>query len=112
MTHSLPDWPRVDHPFAAMSVVVVVVVVVVPIAYAPARCALHLCMPRTLGSVWRSQDSMCKLRGLASWALPLERAFAHVCQEVGALVARNLRLADMNIEVPVSDDCRALVPFR
>ena len=39
---------------------------------------------------------------LASRALPLERAVAHVCQETGARVARNVRQADMNIDVPVS----------
>ena len=43
---------------------------------------------------------------LASRALPLERAVARVCQEAGAQVARNVRLADMNIDVPVSDDRR------
>ena len=42
---------------------------------------------------------------LASRALPLERA-SRVCQEAGARVARNVRLADMNIDVPVSDDRR------
>ena len=43
---------------------------------------------------------------LASRALPLERAAARVCQEAGARVAHNVRLADMNIDVPVSDDRR------
>ena len=43
---------------------------------------------------------------LASRALPLERAVARVCQETGAGVARNVRLADMNIDVPVSGDRR------
>ena len=43
---------------------------------------------------------------LASRALPLERAVARVCQEAGARVARKVRLADMNIDVPVSDDHR------
>ena len=43
---------------------------------------------------------------LASRALPLERAVARVCQEAGARVARNVRLADMSIDVPVSDDRR------
>ena len=36
-------------------------------------------------------------------ALPLEHAVARVCREAGAKVARNLRLADMNLEVPVAD---------
>ena len=43
---------------------------------------------------------------LASRALPLERAAARVCQEAGARVARNVRLAEMNIDVPVADDRR------
>ena len=43
---------------------------------------------------------------LASRALSLERVVARVCQEAGARVARNVRLADMNIDVPVSDDRR------
>ena len=43
---------------------------------------------------------------LASRALPLERALARVCQEAGARVVRNMRLADMNITVPVSDERR------
>ena len=42
----------------------------------------------------------------ASRALPLERAVARVCHEAGVRVARNVRLADMNIDVPVSDDRR------
>ena len=36
-------------------------------------------------------------------ALPLERAVARVCQEAGAQVARNVRLAGMNLPVPVPD---------
>ena len=40
---------------------------------------------------------------LASRALPLERAVARVCQEAGARVARNMRLADMNLPIPVAD---------
>ena len=38
---------------------------------------------------------------LASRALPLERAVVRVCQEAGARVARNVRLADMNVDVPI-----------
>ena len=41
--------------------------------------------------------------------LPLELAVARVCQEAGARVARNVRLAEMNIDVPVSDDRRVEV---
>ena len=48
---------------------------------------------------------------LASRALPLERAVARVCHEAGSRVARNVRLADMNIDVPVSDDSRIEVVY-
>ena len=49
---------------------------------------------------------MCK-RGRAGFPrFALERAVARVCQEAGTRVARNVRLADMNIDVPVSDERR------
>ena len=41
---------------------------------------------------------------LATRALSIEHAVARVCREAGARVARNVRLADMNLEVPVADD--------
>ena len=48
--------------------------------------------------------SACATSGvLASRALPLEHAVACVRREGGARVARNVRVADMNIDVPVSD---------
>ena len=48
--------------------------------------------------------SACATSGvLASRALPLEHAVARVCREGGARVARNVRVADINIDVPVSD---------
>ena len=37
---------------------------------------------------------------LPTRALPLEHALARVCREAGARVARNVRVADMNIDVP------------
>ena len=37
---------------------------------------------------------------------PLERAVARVCRAACARVARNVRVADMNIDVPVADDRR------
>ena len=40
---------------------------------------------------------------LPTRALPLEHALARVCRKAGARVARNVRVADMNIDVPVSD---------
>ena len=51
--------------------------------------------------------SACATSGvLAARALPLERAVARVCREAVAAVARNVRVADMNIDVPVVDDRR------
>ena len=38
--------------------------------------------------------------------MPIERALARVCQEAGARVVRNMRLADMNLDVPVGDERR------
>ena len=73
-----------------------------PLPVAPRTCACrgHL---EPLGD----HRAACATSGvLASRALPLERAVARVCQEAGARVARNVRLADMNIDVPVSDDRR------
>ena len=43
---------------------------------------------------------------LAARAAPLERAVACVCREGSAPVAMNVRVADMNIDVPVADDRR------
>ena len=40
---------------------------------------------------------------LPARALPLEHAVARVCREAGARVARTVRLADMNVDVPVAD---------
>ena len=45
---------------------------------------------------------LCHLR-CPSRALPLEHALARICREAGARVGRNVRVADMNIDVPVSD---------
>lgn len=36
--------------------------------------------------------------------VPLERAAARICREAGARVTTNVRLAHMNIDVPVNDD--------
>ena len=47
---------------------------------------------------------MCDVRSHASRTLlPLERAVARVCSKAGARVARNMRLADMNLLTPVHD---------
>ena len=46
--------------------------------------------PRCLRHIGRAPDG----------ALPLDRALARVCREAGARVARNVRVVDMNIDVP------------
>ena len=69
---------------------------------APRTCA---CRGR-LGPLGDHRAACATSDVLASRALPLERAVAMVCQEAGARAARNVRLADMNIDVPVSDDRR------
>ena len=75
-------------------------------------CLSQLVAPRTCACRGRlnplgDHRAACATSGvLASRALLLERAVARVCQEAGARVARNVRLADMNIDVPVSDDGR------
>ena len=79
-----------------------------PRAPAPAAHATSLPLPRgathPLGNE-RSQSPVCATSGvLAARALPLEHAIARVCAEAGAQVARNLRLADMNLEAPVGDE--------
>ena len=49
---------------------------------------------------------------LATRALPLEHVVARVCREAGARVVRNIRLADMNVDVPVADARRIEVVSR
>ena len=73
-----------------------------PLPVTPRTCA---CRGR-LDSLGDHRAACATSGVLASRALPLERAVARVCQEAGARVARNVRLADMNIDVPVSDDRR------
>ena len=66
--------------------------------------APRLCACRGLLDPLGDHRAACATSGaLASRALPLERAVARVCQEAGARVARNVRLADMNLPVPVPD---------
>eukprot|EP00439_Symbiodinium_sp_Y106_P047985 s5209_g6.t1 len=84
---------------------------------APARDSLLQARPvqeeREFGDFQRVVTSCCARQRpcatsgvLASRALPLERAVARVCQEAGARVARDVRLSEMNIDFPVSDDRR------
>ena len=70
-----------------------------PLSLAPrtCRCRGHL---EFLGD---HRSAYATFGVLASRALPLEHAVAPVCREGGARVARNVRVADMNIDVPVSD---------
>ena len=72
------------------------------------RLALPLgpshCSCRCALDVLGDHRAACATSGvLASRALPLERAIARVCQEAGARVGRNVRLAAMNLHVPVHD---------
>ena len=63
----------------------------------------RLCACRRLLDPLGDHRAACATSGaLASRALPLERAVARVCQEAGARVARNVRLADMNLPVPAA----------
>ena len=62
-------------------------------------CSAHVLLPRTPRPTRRPSLG---LRHLLR-ALPLEHAVARVCREAGAQVARNVRVGDMNIDVPVSD---------
>ena len=70
-----------------------------PLPLAPRACACR----RPL-DVLGDHPAACATAGvLASRTIPLERALARVCREAGARVARNVRLADMNLDVPVQD---------
>ena len=54
--------------------------------------------------------SACATSGvLASRVLPREHAVARVCREAGARVAKHVRFADMNPDLPISDDRRIQV---
>ena len=73
----------------------------------PLPLAPRVCACRGLLDPLGDHRAACANSGtLASRALPLERAVARVCQEAGARVARNMRLADMNLPVPVADSRR------
>ena len=70
-----------------------------PLPLAPRRCSCR-------GQLDPSGDhrAACATSGvLPTRALPLELTVARVCREAGARVARNVRLADMNVDVPVAD---------
>ena len=73
-----------------------------PLPLAPRRCSCH-------GAVDPLGDdrTACATSGvLATRALPLEHAIARVCREAGARVARHVKFADMNLDVPVADERR------
>ena len=73
-----------------------------PLPLAPRTCS---CRGRL--DTFGDHRAACATSGvLAARAGPLERAVARVCREAGARVARNVRVADMNIDVPVADDRR------
>ena len=69
----------------------------------PLPLASRVCACRGLLDPLGDHRAACANSGaLASRALPLERAVARVCREAGARVARNMRLADMNLPVLVA----------
>ena len=73
-----------------------------PLPLAPRRCRCHGALD-PLGD----HRTACATSGvLATRALPLEHAVARVCREAGARVARHVKLADMNLDVPVADERR------
>ena len=70
-----------------------------PLALCPRTCRCG----RSLGPLGDHRAACATSGVLPTRALPLEHALARVCREAGARVARNVRVADMNIDVPVSD---------
>ena len=73
-----------------------------PLQLAPRRCSCR-------GQLDELGDhrAACATSGvLSTRAVPLEHAVARVCREAGARVARHVRLADMNLDVPVADERR------
>ena len=82
-----------------------------PVLPVPRRLPLQLapraCRCRARLDERGDHRSACATSGvLAARAPPLERAVARVCQEAGAHVVRNVRLANMNLDVPVHDERR------
>ena len=73
-----------------------------PLPLAPRRCSCH----GVLDSLGDHRTACATSGVLSTRALPLEHAVARVCREAGARVARHVRLADMNLDVPVSDERR------
>ena len=70
----------------------------------PLPLSPRACTCRQLLDVLGDHRAACATAGvLASRAIPLERALARVCREASARVTRNVRLADMNLDVPVQD---------
>ena len=79
------------------------------------RVLYMMCFSKCCSAAWRlpkhrqldpfgDHRAACATSGvLPTRALPLEHAVARVCREAGARVARNVRLADMNVDVPVAD---------
>ena len=74
-----------------------------------ALCPAHVPLPRTLDQLGDHRSACATSGFLASRALPLEYAVARVCCEAGAQVAWNVRVGDMNLDVPVIDARRVEV---
>ena len=73
-----------------------------PLPLAPRLCGCH----ERLDTLGDHRTASATTGVLASRALPLERAVARACREAGARVSRNVRVADMNIDVPVAKSRR------
>ena len=70
-----------------------------PLPLPPRLCGCH----GRLDALGDHRTACATTGALASRALLLERAVARVCRAAGARVSRNVRVADMNIDVPVAD---------
>ena len=95
----LPAWDKFAVPSSLFRILVLRLVVRWPLPLGPSHCSCR-CALNVLGD----HRAACTTSGvLAPRALPLERAIACVCQEARARVGRNVRLAAMNLHVPVHD---------
>ena len=77
-------------------------------ALASASRTLRSCTCRRHLDALDDHRAACATAGvLASRAIPLERALARLCKKgwhsAGTRVAQNVRLADMNLDVPIQD---------
>ena len=69
----------------------------------------RVCRCRHRPPARRPPLSLCHVRCLSIASASARNAVARVCREGGARAARNVRIADMNVDVPVSDARRIMV---